>query len=147
MDNEQAHVILNGKKIPISGSVVWDKVTPFPDAFIDQPPTEADFKPVKKQRWGSLRGGAGVEKWSLEDNDRYWESSEVDTSQSKQTLGPLVTTLASFGAAPVKLIWHKDALWAIGDRVISSWNGSAWSSKKTDIDNPTDVILYYGTVS
>jgi hypothetical protein len=147
MENEQAAVYLDGNRIPISGSVIWDKVTPFPDAFIDQPPTEADFKPVKKQRWGSLRGGAGVEKWSLKDNDRYWEATDIDTSQSKQTLGPLVTTLASFGAAPVKLIWHNDALWAIGHRAISSWNGSAWSSKKTDIDNPTDAILYYGTVS
>lgn len=144
MDNEQSAVYLDGNKIPIEGPVLWDKVTPFPDQFIDQPPTEADFKPVTKQTWKSLRGGAGVEKWSPEDNDRYWEATDIDTSQTKQTLGPLVTTLGAFGASPARIIKHNGVIWAIAHQLIASWNGSSWDSHKTDLDNPTDAILFYG---
>ena len=147
MENEQSNVYLNGVKLPIAGPVLWDKVTPFPDQFIQQAPTSADFQPVRKQEWSSLRGGAGIEKWSPEDNDRYWEAVDVDTSQATQTLGPLVTTLGSFGADPVKLSKHESKIWAIGNQKISSWNGSSWDSKKTDFDNPTDAILFYGASS
>jgi hypothetical protein len=147
VDNEQTHVYLNGVKIPITGSVIWEKVTPFPQQIIQQAPGETDFQPVSKQTWKSLRGGAGVEKWSAEDNDRFWEAKDVDTSQSVQTIGPLVTTLGTFGKTPVKLIRHNDAVWAIGHQLIASWNGSSWTSHKTDIDNPTDAMLYYGVLS
>ena len=93
-----------------------------------------------------MKGGGGIEKWSPENNDRFWESTGVDTSQATQTLGPLVTTLGSFGAAPVKIIKHEGLIWAIGERQISTWDAIAgsWTSKKTDFSNPTDAILFYG---
>ena len=167
MSEVQDHVWLNGVSIPINGPVVWDKVTPFPDQITTSEPTEADFQPVSKQRWSDLRKGAGKdkkmvamffnsiflsidagprdeEKWSQADNDRYWDADGVDASQTTQTLAPLVTTLASFGAAPVKILKHDGKIWAFGHNVISSWNGAAWTSHKTDFANPTDAILFYG---
>ena len=100
---------------------------------------------MSKQTWRDLKGGGGLEKWSADKNDRFWESTDVDTSQSTQTLGPLVTTLGAFGKVPVKIIKGPDGeIWAIGDRLIAIWNGSSWTSKKTDFSNPTDAILFYG---
>lgn len=144
MSNVQDHIWLNGVSIPINGPVVWDKVTPFPDQITTSEPTEADFQPVSKQRWSELRKGAGKEKWSQANNDRYWDADGVDASQATQTLAPLVTTLASFGAAPAKILKHDGKIWAFGHNKISSWDGSSWTSHKTDFANPTDAILFYG---
>jgi len=144
MPESQDRVWLNGVSIPVNGPVVWDKVTPFPDQITTSEPTEADFQPVSKQRWSELRKGAGIEKWSQENNERYWDADNIDASQSTQTLGPLVTTLAAFGATPVKIFKHNGKIWAIGHNKISSWTGTAWTSHKTDFENPTDAILFYG---
>ena len=147
MAEPQDSVWLNGVEIPIVGSVLWDVVPPCPNQIVTQEPGEADFQPVSKHTWRGLQGGAGIEKWSPEHNDRYWEAVDVDTSQTTQTLGPLVTTLGSFGKLPVKILKGPDGkIWAIGDLQISIWNGSSWDSKKTDFSNPTDAILFFGTV-
>ena len=147
MASIQDSVWLNGVKMPLVDSVVWDVAPPFPPQIIDSEPTEENFLPVSKQTWSDLRGGGGVEKWSPKKNNRFWEATDVDTSRTTQTLGPLVTTLGSFGAAPMKIIKHRDQIWAIGHNAISVWTGSAWSSKKTDFSNPTDAILFYGASS
>lgn len=147
MAEPQNAVWLNGVKIPIVGEVLWDVVPPFPDQITTQEPGEADFLPVSKQTWGSLDGGAGIEKWSQENNDRYWEAVDIDTSQATQTLGPLVTTLGAFGKSPVKIIKHDGKIWAIGDRLIATWNGASWDSKLATFSNPTDAMLYYGVTS
>ena len=147
MPSVQDAVWLNGVKMPLVGAVTWDVAPPFPPQIIDSEPTEENFLPVSKQTWSDLRGGGGIEKWSPEKNNRFWEATDVDTSQATQTLGPLVTTLGSFGAAPMKIIKHRGQIWAIGHNAISAWTGSSWSSKKTDFSNPTDAILFYGASS
>lgn len=143
MAEPQRYVWLNGVQIPIKGAVTWRRVTPFPNQFSTSAPTEADYTPTRKQRWGSLKGGMGKEKWSPEDNERYWEG-DIDASQEVQTLPPLVTTLGSFGKEPTKIIKFAGQIWAIGHNQISYWTGSAWQSVKTDLANATDAILYYG---
>jgi len=141
----QEHIWLNGEELPIAGAVAWKRITPFPQRFITTSPKEEDYTPTDKQRWGNLRGGMGIEKWSAENNDRYWDCDDVDASQETQTLGPLVTTLGTFGAEPVKIIKFEGRIWAIGHLQISYWTGSAWQSVKTDFANPTDAILFYGS--
>ena len=149
MAEPQDTVWLNGVEIPIVGPVLWDVVPPFPNQITTQEPGEADFQPVSKQTWRGLQGGAGIEKWSPEHNDRYWEAVDVDTSQATQTLGPLVTTLGAFGKKPVKIIKHDGSIWAIGNLQISRWSGTAWTSKNptSPLSNPTDAMLFYGKVS
>ena len=126
MAEEQDSIWLNGVKYPID---------------------ETDFMPVSKQRWNEFISGAGVEKWSEKDNDRFSDSEGLETSQRIQTPGPAVTTLGTFGASPVKLIIHLGKVWAIGNSLIASWNGASWDSHHTAIDTPTDAILFYGNIA
>lgn len=140
----QTYVWLNGVRLPIKGVVSWRRVTPFPAQFTTGQPQESDYTPTRKQKWGNLKGGLGKDKWTLEDNDRYSEGS-VDASQEVQTLPGLVTTMGAFGVEPVKLIKYEDRIWAIGHNQISYWNGTSWTSVKTNFPNPTDAIVYYGT--
>ena len=150
MPDVQDTVWLNDVRMPLIGDVIWDVVAPFPPQIRDGGAVEEeDFQPVLKQTWSDLRGGAGIEKWSPEHNDRFWDATDVDTSQATQTLGPLVTTLGAFGAAPVKIIKHGGKIWAIGHNQISEWDDVAesWTSHKTDFANPTDAILFYGASS
>ena len=141
----QTCVWLNNIRLPLKGAVSQKRITPFPSQFMTTSPTENDYTPTRKQKWGSLRGGLGKDKWTPADNDRYAEASNVDASQELQTLSALVTTMGAFGVEPVKLIIHNNALWAIGHNQISRWSGTAWVSKKTGFSNPTDGINYYGT--
>ena len=145
----QTCVWLNNQRLPIRGQVSWKRITPFPAQFMTTSPTENDYTPTRKQKWGSLRGGLGKDKWTPESNDRYAEAANVDASQELQTLSALVTTMGTgagvFGVEPVKLIIHNGALWAIGHNQISRWSGTAWSSKKTTLGNPTDAMNFYGT--
>ena len=140
----QTHVWLNGERLPIKGSVNWKRITPFPNQFMTTAPTENDYTPTRKQKWGNLKGGMGKNKWTPEDDDRYWEADGVDASREIQTLSALVTTLGSFGQVPVKIIKFADRIWAIGNNQISYWSGSAWTSVKTDLPNPTDAVVFYG---
>lgn len=144
MAEEQQYIWLNGERLPIRGPIQWQRITPFPAQFATSAPTEADYTPTRKQRWGSLRGGMGIEKWDSEHNDRYWEADGVDASMNVQTLGPLVTTMGTFGAEPVKILKYKERVWAIGHRKISYWDGTAWQAVKEDFDNPTDAAIFYG---
>jgi glutamate formiminotransferase len=142
----QKYVLLNGVKIPIEGSVSVQRITPFPQAFTTTAPTENDYTPTRKQRWSELQGGMGVEKWQPDKNDRFFDADGVDASLNVRTLGPLVTTMGTFGTQPVKIIKALGKIWAIGHNKISYWNTitSAWVSVKTDFGNPTDAISYYG---
>jgi hypothetical protein len=148
MGETQRYVWLNGVQLPIKGNVTTRRVTPFPQAFTTTAPTENDYTPTRKQRWGALKSGMGVEKWDAEHNDRYWDANGVDASMNIQTLAALPTTLGTFGAQPVKIIKYLGYIWAIGNNKISYWNPvtSAWVSSKTDFANPTDAITFYGTV-
>ena len=145
----QTHVWLNNYRFPIRGQISWKRITPFPNQFMTTAPTENDYTPTRKQKWGNLKGGMGKDKWTPEDNDRYDEADGVDASQEIQTLASLVTTMGTgddaFGVEPVKIIKHNNAIWAIGHNQISRWSGTAWVSKKTTLPNVTDAINFYGT--
>jgi hypothetical protein len=144
MGEQQKYVWLNNIHYPIDGPVQWDKITPFPQQLMVSAPGVADYTPTSKQAWGKLKGGMGIEKWTAEDNDRYAEADGVDASINMQSLAPLVTTMGTFGAEPVKIIKFEGRIWAIGHNQISYWTGSAWTSVKTDFPNPTDAACYYG---
>ncbi len=148
MGEVQRSVWLNGVRLPIKGAVQWKRITPFPSQFMTTAPTENDYTPTRKQKWGNLKGGLGKDKWTPEDNDRYSEATNVDASQEIQTLGPLVTTMGTFGVEPVKIIKFEGRIWAIGHNKISYYNTatSAWVPVKTNFPNPTDAITYYGAV-
>ena len=141
----QDHVWLNDKLLPIVGKVKWFRVTPFPSQFITNKPDENDYTPTRKQKWGSLKGGLGKDKWTPNDNDRYSEAANVDASRELTTLGALVTTMGSFGVEPVKILKYDKRIWAIGHNKIAYWTGSAWTTAKSDLPHPTDGIVYYGT--
>ena len=145
MPEIQRCVWLNGVRLPIRGPVQWRRITPFPSQFMTTAPTENDYTPTRKQKWGNLKGGLGKDKWTQEDNDRYSEANNVDASQEIQTLGALVTTLGTFGVEPVKIIKYADRIWAIGHNQISYLSGSSWTSVKTNFPNPTDAAIFYGT--
>ena len=144
MADIQRNVWLNGVRLPIKGNVQWRRITPFPNQFMTTAPTENDYTPTRKQKWGTLKSGLGKDKWTPEDNERYSEATTVDASQEIQTLGALVTTMGAFGVEPVKIIKFEDRIWAIGHNQISYWNGTSWTSVKTNFANPTDAIVYYG---
>lgn len=144
MADIQTKVYLNGVSLPIAGAILWQKITPFPEQLMTSAPGVADYTPTSKQVWGKLKGGMGIEKWTPEDADRYWTADGVDASINMQSLAPLVTTLGSFGVAPVKIIKFADKIWAIGNNQIAYWTGSAWTSVKTDFSNPTDATIFYG---
>ncbi len=144
MSEPQKYVWLNNFRFPIKDAVQWKKITPFPEQLMTSAPGVADYTPTSKQAWTKLKGGMGIEKWTSEDNDRYWEADGIDASLNIQSLAPKVTTLGSFGAEPVKLIKYFDKIWAIGHMKISYWDGSAWQAVKTNFANPTDAITYYG---
>ena len=145
MSEPQKSIWLNGTKMPIEGMVGTSRVTPFPDQLMTSAPSVADYTPTSKQVWTKLKGGMGIEKWTPDDNDRYWEADGVDASINIQSLAPYVTTMGSFGKQPVKLIKYFGLIWAIGHNQISYWSGTAWVSVKTDFGNPTDAITYYAS--
>jgi len=140
----QRYIWLNNFRFPVQGAIGWTKITPFPDQLMVSAPGVSDYTPTSKQQWGPLRGGMGIEKWTPEHNDRYWEADGVDASINMQSLAPLVTTLGTFGATPVKIIKFEDKIWAIGHNQISYWTGTAWQSVKTNFPNPTDAVVFYG---
>ena len=147
----QTHIWLNDVELPIKGAVSWRRITPFPNQFMTTSPTENDYTPTRKQKWGNLKGGLGKDKWTPEDNDRYSEATTVDASRELQTLSALVTTMGTFGAEPVKIIKFADKIYAIGHNKIKYWDGDSWEDATHGgvayaIANPTDAILYYGTV-
>lgn len=144
MGEVQKYIYLNNFHFPVEGNIIWDKITPFPEQLMTSAPGVADYTPTSKQVWTKLKGGMGIEKWTPEDNDRYAEASGVDASINMQSLAPLVTTLGTFGAEPVKIIKFEGRIWAIGHNQISYWTGSAWTSVKTNFPNPTDAITFYG---
>lgn len=151
MAEPQKYIILNGVKLPISSPVQWRRVTPFPNQFSTSAPGVEDYTPTRKQKFAKLKGGMGQEKWDPDSEDRYWEADGVDASRDVQTLGSLVTVMESaggvgFGVQPVKIIKFAGKIWAIGHNQISYWDGTEWQSKKTDFSNPTDAIVFYGTV-
>ena len=146
MGEVQKYIWLNNVHLPIDGNVQWDKITPFPQQLMTSAPGVADYTPTSKQVWTKLKGGMGIEKWTPEDNDRYAEASGVDASINMQSLAPLVTTLGTFGAEPVKLIKFEGKIWAIGNNQISYWTGSSWTSVKTDFPNVTDAVVFYGSI-
>jgi len=143
MGEVQRSVILNDFEFPIKGGVSQHRITPFPQQFMTTSPQESDYTPTRKQKWGNLKSGMGVEKWSSEDNDRFWEA-DADTGRNIQTLPPLVTTLGSFGVEPEIIKKYADKVWAIGNNQISYLDGSSWTSVKTDFPLPTDAIVFYG---
>lgn len=145
MADVQRFVWLNGYHFPIEGPVAWRKITPFPEQLMTSAPSVADYTPTSKQTWAKLKGGMGIEKWTPDDVNRYWQAEGVDASINMQSLAPLVTTLGSFGVEPVKLIKFEGKIWAIGHNQISYWDGSAWQSVKTNLANPTDAATFYGT--
>ena len=151
MAEPQKHIWLNGQKLPIASPITWRRITPFPAQFSTSQPGVEDYTPTRKQRFAKLKGGMGQEKWDPNSEDRFWDANGVDASKDVQTLGPLVTPMekadgTGFGAIPVKIIKFKGRIWAIGHDKISYWDGSAWQPKKTDFSNPTDAIVYYGTI-
>ena len=142
---QQKSVWLNNVEIPIIGKLTKRRITPFPAEFRTGPKQAQDYTPTEKQTWGPLKGGMGLEKWEPGADDRYWYSVNVDCSRNVTTLGPLVTTLGSFGAIPLKIIKYEAKVFAIGHNAISYWTGSAWQSVKADFANPTDAITFYDT--
>ncbi len=145
MGEQQKYVWLNNFHLPIDGKVGWNRLTPFPEQLMTSAPGVSDYTPTSKQVWSKLKGGMGIEKWTPEDNDRYWQAEGVDASINMQSLAPLVTTLGAFGVEPVKLIKFEGKIWAIGHNQISYWTGSTWTSVKTNFPNPTDACSWYGT--
>jgi len=146
MAEPQRYIWLNGERLPILGSVGWRRITPFPNQFATSRPSIEDYTPTRKETWGKLKGGMGIEKWTPNDSDRYWDAEGVDASLNVQTLAPLVTTLGTFGVEPVKILKFRDRIWAIGHNAISYWTGSAWTAAKSDFPNPTDAAVFYGTM-
>jgi hypothetical protein len=149
MSETQTYVYLNGVKLPIVAPVIWSKVTPFPDQLMTSAPGVADYTPTSKQTWGKLKGGLGVDKWTAEENDRYWDADGVDASINIQSLASLVTTMGAFGTHPVRIIKYANKIWAIGNNNISYWDTitSAWvaANPTPPLANPTDAITYYGS--
>lgn len=149
MGEVQQYVWLNNQKLPIEGSVAWQRITPFPNQLMMSAPCVSDYTPTSKQSWDKLKSGMGLEKWTAQDNDRYWEADGVDASINMQSLAPLVTTMGSFGAQPVKLIKFNNQIWAIGNNMIAYWTGTAWipANPTPPLSNPTDAVTFYGTVT
>uniref|UniRef100_A0A6M3KAB8 Uncharacterized protein n=1 Tax=viral metagenome TaxID=1070528 RepID=A0A6M3KAB8_9ZZZZ len=147
MGEPQKYIWLNGVRIPIRGTVTWKRITPFPSQFMTGSPGENDYTPTRKQKWGNMKGGLGKDKWAPGDNDRYSDATTVDASRELTTLGPLVTTLGTFGVEPVKIIKFQNRVWAVGHNKISYWSGSAWTPVKTDFPSPTDAVVFYGSTA
>ena len=144
----QTYVYLNNQKLPLAAPVAWTKVTPFPEQLMTTAPGVADYTPTSKQVWAKLKGGLGVEKWTAEENDRYWDADGVDASINIQSLTPLVTKMGSFGTQPVKIIKFADKIWAIGHNNVSYWNGTSWvaANPTPPLSNVTDAILFFGSI-
>ena len=145
MGDVQKYIWLNNQRLPIVSDVQWRRITPFPSQFMTTAPTENDYTPTRKHKWGNLKGGLGKDKWTPQDNDRYSDATTIDASQELQTLASLVTTMGAFGVEPVKIIKYASRIWAIGHNQISYWSGTSWTSVKTDFPTPTDAIIFYGT--
>lgn len=148
MGEAQRYIWLGGFHYPIEGKVLWEKITPFPQQLMTSAPGVTDYTPTSKQAWAKLKSGMGIEKWTPEDNDRYWQAEGVDASINMQSLGPLVTTLGSFGAEPVRIIKYADKIWAIGPSKVAYWDGAAWQTANptTPLATPTDAIIFYGDI-
>lgn len=144
----QTYVYLNNQKLPLAAPVAWTKVTPFPEQLMTTAPGVADYTPTSKQVWAKLKGGLGIEKWSPEDGDRYWDANGVDASINIQSLSPKVTTMGAFGTQAVKIIKYAEKIWAIGNNRISYWNGTSWTAGNPTppLSNPTDAVTFFGSV-
>jgi len=138
----QKSVILNDVEIPIAGDLVWMRLPPYSAQILTGPTTVQDYAPTTKHFVDNMKSGMGIEKWEGGLNDRYWYAENVDASRDTTVLGPLVTTMGTYGAVPVKIIEFADKIWAIGHNNISYWDGSAWQVAKNDFPNPTDALVF-----
>ena len=143
----QRTIFLNDIEYPIVGPVVWTRLSPFPSQIITGPATVQNYAPTTKHFTDNMKQGMGIEKWKPGLNDRYWYADGVDASKNTIVLGPLVTTMGTYGAEAVKIIGFADKIWAIGNNKISYWDGSAWQAAKSDFPNPTDAVVFYESTS
>ena len=139
----QKSVFLNGVEFPIQGDVSWTRLPPYSTQIITGPATVQDYAPTTKHFVDNMKSGMGIEKWKGGLNDRYWYAENMDASRDTTVLGPLVTTLGTYGAEAVKIKEYQDKIWAIGHNRISYWDGSAWQVAKSDFPNPTDAEGFF----
>ncbi len=139
----QRSVWLDGVEYPILGAVEEHKVTPWSAELTIGDRTVSTYRPLSSWIIGPLKGGMGLEKWESGADDRYWYAENVDCSRNLITLGPLVSTLGSFGTPAIRLIYSQGYIWAIGHNNIALWSGSSWTTKKNDLANPTDAFVFY----
>ncbi len=144
----QTSVWLNDVELPIVGKVVRRKQPPWPANFTTGPKEFKNKETVETQVWENLKGGMGLEEWSAGNDDRFWDSSDMETALNFVTLGPLVTTIdtgGSFGVAPEKIIGFEGNIFAIGHQEIAYMSGGGWTTAEpaTPLDNPTDARVFY----
>lgn len=145
----QKAIWLNDVSFPLEGPIQWRRTTPFPSPFVGGSQEVYHYTPVSVQMWGPFSGGMGIEDWEPGLDNKFWYGENIDTSRHDTTLGPLATTLGTFGVAPVKIIYSQAKVWAIGNGEIAYWSGSAWTVKEPSggLANPTDAIVYYDTTN
>jgi len=145
MAEPQKTIWLNDVEYPINGDVIWTRLSPFPSQIITGPATVQNYAPTTKHFVDNMKQGMGIEKWKGGLNDRYWYADGVDASRNTVTLGPLVTTMGTFGTEPVKIIGFAGKIWAIGNNSIAYWSGAAWvaANPTSTLASPTDALVFY----
>lgn len=139
-------VMLNSKYLEIEDDIIEKQVNPFIAKIGTGGVEWKNVGTCDADEYRDLRNGLGLESEEKPSNRFYWANGIEATKEGYWTLGPLVTTAGTFGAAPVCMadfpISGTMRTFAFGDSVAKYWDTSAWQTADASaLATPTDCLV------
>jgi hypothetical protein len=137
-------IILNSKQYDVE-NIVEKQVSPFITKIGNASLEWQNYAHCDVEEYRDFRGGLGLESEESLTGRFYWSDSVETTKEGYITLGPLVTTAGTFGAAPVTMqdfpVSGTMRTFAFGNSVAKYWTTSWQTADSSALANPTDSIV------
>jgi len=138
------YVVLNSHRIEVTGDIQEKQVAPWAAKIGTGGSEFGNFTPCDIREYADLRGGLGVEAEESPTQRFYWGEGVETTKDRYWTLGPLVTTMGAFNAAPLKMIDFESETYGFANSKAMYLVTSTWTDADdgTELTAPTDAITF-----
>ncbi len=137
-------IILNNTQYDVE-NIAEKQVSPFITKIGTSALEWQNYAHCDVEEYRDLRGGLGLEAEEQSSGRFYWSDGIETTKEGYITLGPLVSTAGTFGAAPVLMedfpVSGTMRTFAFGNSVASYWTTSWQTADESALANPTDSIV------